>query len=67
MLGGNPWEPVMTSAPILIKRYARARLYDPAGRRYLTLEELRQWRRNGVAFVVIDVETGADVTRVLLA
>jgi len=56
----------MTSAPILIKRYARARLYDPAGRRYLTIEELRRWRRNGVAFV-IDVETGADVTRVLLA
>jgi polyhydroxyalkanoate synthesis regulator protein len=57
----------MTSAPILIKRYARARLYDPAGRPYLTIEELRRWRRNGVAFVVIDVETGADVTRVLLA
>ena len=57
----------MTSAPILIKRYARARLYDPAGRRYLTIEELRRWRRSGVAFTVIDVETGADVTRVLLA
>jgi polyhydroxyalkanoate synthesis regulator protein len=57
----------MTSAPILIKRYARARLYDPAGRRYSTLKELRRWRRSGVAFTVIDVETGADVTRVLLA
>jgi polyhydroxyalkanoate synthesis regulator protein len=57
----------MTSAPVVIKRYARARLYDPAARRYLTIEELRQWQRNAVAFVVIDVDTGADVTRVLLA
>ena len=57
----------MTNAPVLIKRYARSRLYDPARLRYVTVEELPEWRRNCVAFVVIDVETGADVTRVLLA
>jgi polyhydroxyalkanoate synthesis regulator protein len=57
----------MANAPILIKRYARSRLYDPARLRYVTVEELRQWRRKDVAVVVIDVETGADVTRVLLA
>lgn len=57
----------MPSAPILIKRYARARLYDTAHRRYVSIDEPRQWRRNGVSFVVQDVETGADVTRVLLA
>jgi polyhydroxyalkanoate synthesis regulator protein len=40
---------------------------DPAGRRYVAIEELRQWRRDGVAFKVIDAETGAEVTRALLA
>jgi polyhydroxyalkanoate synthesis regulator protein len=57
----------MTGPPLVIERYARSRLYDPAGRRYVTIELLRQWKRNGVAFIVIEVETGLDVTRVLLA
>jgi polyhydroxyalkanoate synthesis regulator protein len=56
----------MATAPILIKRYARSRLYDTTKARYVTVEELRQWRDDGVAFVVKDVETGEDVTRVLL-
>jgi len=53
--------------PILIKRYARSRLYDPLNRRYVSLDQLRDWVAKGMAFVVRDVETGADVTRVLLA
>jgi len=57
----------MATDPILIKRYARSRLYDAANGRYVTVEELRQWRRDGVWFIVRDVETDADVTRVLLA
>jgi polyhydroxyalkanoate synthesis regulator protein len=56
----------MIARPILIKRYARSRLYDTAKGRYVTLEELRAWRRKRVAFVVEDAETGQDVTRVLL-
>jgi polyhydroxyalkanoate synthesis regulator protein len=48
-------------------RYApRAVLYDE----FLMLrsiEELRAWVAQGVNFVVIDSETGEDVTRVLLA
>jgi polyhydroxyalkanoate synthesis regulator protein len=55
------------ATPILIKRYARSRLYDTVKGRYVTVDELRQWQRDGVAFIVRDVETGADVTRVLLA
>jgi polyhydroxyalkanoate synthesis regulator protein len=57
----------MTTGPILIKRYARSRLYDVTKARYVSIEELRQWQRKGVSFIVRDVETGADVTRVLLA
>ena len=56
----------MASKPILIKRYALSRLYDPASRRYVTIEELRERRRSGVAFKVNDAETGADVTLELL-
>jgi polyhydroxyalkanoate synthesis regulator protein len=54
-------------APILVKRYARSRLYDTAEGRYVTVDELRQWRRDGLAFWVEDDETGDDVTLVLLA
>ena len=52
---------------VLIKRYGRRRLYDTVHSRYLTVEDLRQWVDNGISFVVVDVETGEDVTRVLLA
>ena len=55
------------TTPILIKRYARSRLYDPVNSRYVTVAQLRQWQRDGIAFIVRDAETGADVTRVLLA
>ena len=54
-------------APILVKRYDRIRLYDTAAARYRTTDELRQWEKNGIPFVVIDTETGDDITRVLLA
>ena len=57
----------MATAPVLIMRYARSRLYDATKGRYVSIEELRQWRKEGVRFIVRDVETGADVTRVLLA
>jgi polyhydroxyalkanoate synthesis regulator protein len=54
-------------APIVIKCYARRRLYDSVRGRYVTVEILRDWHARAVAFTVIDADTGADVTRVLLA
>jgi polyhydroxyalkanoate synthesis regulator protein len=57
----------MASPPVLIKRYARSRLYDTVNARYVTIDELRRWRRKRVAFAVQDAETGQDVTRVLFA
>ena len=54
-------------APILIKRYGRSRLYDTVALRYVSVEDLRQWAQDSVSFVVVDTETGHDVTRVLLA
>jgi polyhydroxyalkanoate synthesis repressor PhaR len=53
--------------PILVRRYARSRLYDTVARRYLTVDDLRQWIKDGVSFQVQDSETGEDITRVLLA
>ena len=55
------------SEPILIKRYARSRLYDPANQRYVTVPQLREWADKGLPLLVLDTETGADVTQVLIA
>jgi polyhydroxyalkanoate synthesis regulator protein len=53
--------------PILVRRYSTSRLYDTVTGRYLTVDDLRQWLREGVAFKVQDSETGEDITQVLLA
>jgi polyhydroxyalkanoate synthesis regulator protein len=59
------------SEPILIKfhrhRYApRAVLYDPE-LELRTIDELRDWASRDVNFIVIDSETGEDITQILLA
>jgi polyhydroxyalkanoate synthesis repressor PhaR len=51
----------------LVKRYARSRLYDTEAARYVTISDLREWLVNNIPFKVIDVGTGDDITRVLLA
>jgi polyhydroxyalkanoate synthesis repressor PhaR len=51
----------------LVKRYARSRLYDTEAACYVTLADLRSWVSKGIAFFVIDAETGDDITRILLA
>jgi polyhydroxyalkanoate synthesis regulator protein len=57
---------MQTQQPILIKRYAGARLYDPAAPSYVTLEQLQRWQAEGVSFRVIDAGTGEDLGRDLL-
>jgi polyhydroxyalkanoate synthesis regulator protein len=52
--------------PILVKRYAGARLYDTVGSCYVSVEQLRAWRAAGIAFAVIDADTGLDITGTLL-
>jgi polyhydroxyalkanoate synthesis regulator protein len=53
--------------PKLVKRYARSRQYDTQAARYVIIADPRSWAVSGVAFLVIDAETGDDITRVLLA
>jgi polyhydroxyalkanoate synthesis regulator protein len=57
--------------PILIKfhrhRYGPgAVLYDPELELH-TVDDLRDWASRNVNFIVIDSDTGEDITRVLLA
>jgi len=59
----SPVPTAAKAAPILVKRYARGRLYDATHRRFISLAELRRWAALGVAFVVIDAALDADVTR----
>jgi polyhydroxyalkanoate synthesis regulator protein len=56
-----------STEPILVKRYAGSRLYDTAQAKCVTLDDLRQWQALGIRFEVREAETGADISRVLLA
>lgn len=57
----------MPTKTILVKRYARDRLYDTVAGCYLTATDLQKWTARRVPFVVVDAETGEDITRILLA
>ncbi|MEE2777916.1 MAG: polyhydroxyalkanoate synthesis regulator DNA-binding domain-containing protein [Acidobacteriota bacterium] len=45
-----------------IRRYESRKLYDPAESRYVALQEIATWIREGEEIEVIDTTTGADVT-----
>jgi polyhydroxyalkanoate synthesis repressor PhaR len=49
------------------KRYSNRKLYDIAGRRYVTLEEIAGRVRDGEDVRVVDHDTGRDLTAVTLA
>ena len=51
---------------IVIKRFTQTRLFDTCAAEYCSQNELRHKAEAGVAFVVIDVETGNDVTESLM-
>ncbi|HXO22220.1 MAG TPA: polyhydroxyalkanoate synthesis regulator DNA-binding domain-containing protein [Thermoanaerobaculia bacterium] len=46
----------------LIKRYESRKLYDTEESRYVSLEEIAAWVRQGQEVRVVDNATGADVT-----
>jgi hypothetical protein len=45
---------------------SRAVLFD-ANLDLYSVDQLRRWRRHGVAFAIIDTETDEDITKILLA
>lgn len=57
----------IAAEPILVKRYARSRLYDAAEASYVSVDDLRRWKGEGIPIVVRGAETGEDIARVVLA
>lgn len=51
---------------ILIKKYGNRRLYNTAGSRYVNLDDIARFIREGSQVRVIDADTGKDLTRVVL-
>ena len=56
----------MTPATIVIKKYPNRRLYNTAASRYINLEDIAGFIRDGKDVQVVDARTGEDLTRVTL-
>jgi polyhydroxyalkanoate synthesis repressor PhaR len=61
----NPGKPAAGPRPI--RRYGNRKLYDPATRRYVTLEDLARSVAGGQEVQVVDQKTGEDLTSLTLA
>jgi len=57
-----PARPTSPAPPVLIKRYAGTRLYQPDALRYLSLDDIERLVTNGVRIEVRDAATGHDIT-----
>ena len=55
------------TGPHPIRRYGNRKLYDPATRGYVTLEDLAQTVADGRDVEVVDQKTGEDLTNLTLA
>ena len=53
--------------PVTIKLYGNRRLYEPGTARYVTLSDLQARMRDGMAVIVRDAATGADITDLVLS
>ena len=56
----------MTSPTIVVKKYPNRRLYDTGKSRYINLEDIAAFIREGKDVQVVDAQTGEDLTRVTL-
>ena len=55
-----------TTGQVIIKKYSNRRLYDSTNKRYVTLEDISELIRNGNEVKVIDSQSGADISKVIL-
>lgn len=60
-------KPEPAPVPRVVKRYENRKLYDPAGRRYVTLDDLARDIAAGAEVQVLDQKTGEDLTTLVLA
>ena len=51
---------------VLIKSYAGRRLYDTVSSTYVSLDDLANMVLNRERFIVLDAQTGNDITREIL-
>ena len=56
----------MKSASVVIKKYGNRRLYDTAASRYVNLDDIARFVREGKDVQIVDAKTGQDLTRVTL-
>ena len=56
----------MKPAPVVIKKYGNRRLYDSSNSKYVNLEDIAGFIREGRDVQVVDAKTGQDLTRVTL-
>jgi len=56
----------MKLGSVLIKKYGNRRLYDTGGSRYVNLDDIAAFIREGRDVQVVDAKTGRDLTRVTL-
>ena len=56
----------MKSSAVIIKKYGNRRLYDTTGSRYVNLDDIATFIREGKEVRVEDAKTGRDLTRVTL-
>ncbi len=56
----------MKPSPILIKKYGNRRLYDSSHSKYVNLDDIAAFIREGREVKVVDANTGQDLTRVTL-
>jgi len=52
--------------PVIIKKYATRRLYSTTTRTFVTLEDVAEMVRQGVALAIQDTKSGKDITRSVL-
>lgn len=55
-----------TPGQVTIKKYSNRRLYDSTNKRYVTLDDIAALIREGNEVKVIDSQTGADISKVIL-
>ena len=56
----------MKPATVVIKKYGNRRLYDTARSRYVNLDDIAGFVREGKEVQVVDAKTGQDLTRLTL-
>ena len=55
-----------TNQPIIIKKYSSRRLYDTHNKRFISIRQLGEMIRDSQDVMVIDKESGEDITKTIL-